>query len=402
MMAFATIDEALVELREGRMIVVVDDEDRENEGDLVLAAEQASSDAINFMATHGRGLICVALPGDRLDALRIPMMSVEANDTRYHTAFTVSVDVGRGTTTGISAQDRALTIRALADPVLQPEDLIKPGHIFPLRAREGGVLQRRGHTEAAVDLPRLAGLYPAGAICEILNEDGSMARLPQLQRYADHHGLKIISIEDLVAYRRQRERHVTRLVQTRMPTRHGVFTSIVYEDPEGDGHPIALTMGDVSGGGPVLVRVQSECLTGEVFGSLRCDCGPQLEAAMAHIAAEGRGVILYLRQEGRGIGLANKLRAYALQDQGLDTVEANKCLGFPPDLRDFGVATRMLQDLGVREVRLLTNNPAKLAGIENGSIHVVARVPLVVAPNPKNGAYLRTKRDKMQHMLDVG
>ena len=400
-MVFSTIDDALYELRAGRMMVVVDDQDRENEGDLVLAAEKATPDAINFMARYGRGLICVALPGERLDELGIPMMSTETKDTRYHTAFTVSVDLRQGTTTGISAQDRALTIRALADPLTRPKELTRPGHIFPLRAREGGVLGRRGHTEAAVDLARLAGLYPAGAICEILNDDGTMARLPQLQEYAAHHGLEIIRIEDLVAHRRQHEQGTRRIAQTRLPTRHGEFTSIVYEDMQEEGHPVALVMGDVADERPVLVRVQSECLTGEVFGSLRCDCGPQLETAMAQIAAEGRGVILYLRQEGRGIGLANKLRAYALQDQGLDTVEANRCLGFPPDLREYGVAARMLQELGVRSVRLLTNNPAKLAGLENGRIRVIERVPLVIKPNMENGAYLRTKRDKMKHLLDI-
>ena len=401
-MPLTAIEEALADLQTGRMVVVVDDEDRENEGDLVMAAEKVTPEAVNFMAAYGRGLICVALPGERLDALHLPMMvSSDGNASRFHTAFTVSVDLRHGTTTGISAHDRALTIRALVDPETRPEDLTRPGHIFPLRARDGGVLVRTGHTEAAVDLCRLAGLSPAGVLCEILADDGTMARLPELERYATRHGLKMISVKDLVAYRHRHERSATRLVQTRLPTQQGEFTLLAYQDSSNGAHHLALLMGDVADGRPVLVRVHSACLTGEVFGSLRCDCGPQLATALELISAEGRGVLLYLRQEGRGIGLYNKLRAYALQDEGLDTVEANECLGLPADLRDYGVAAQILVDLGVREVRLLTNNPDKLASLEEGGLRVVERVPLVIPPNEENCAYLRTKRDKMRHLLNI-
>ena len=401
-MPLTAIEEALADLQTGRMVVVVDDEDRENEGDLVMAAEKVTPEAVNFMAAYGRGLICISLPGERLDALCLPMMvSSDDNASRFHTAFTVSVDLRHGTTTGISAHDRTLTIRALADPDTRPEDLTRPGHIFPLRARDGGVLVRTGHTEAAVDLCRLAGLGPAGVICEILSDDGTMARFPELERYAIRHGLKMISVKDLVAYRHRHERPVTRLVQTRLPTQQGEFTLLAYQDSSNGAHHLALLMGDVADGRPVLVRVHSACLTGEVFGSLRCDCGPQLATALELISAEGRGVLLYLRQEGRGIGLYNKLRAYALQDEGLDTVEANECLGLPADLRDYGVAAQILVDLGVREVRLLTNNPDKLASLEEGGLRVVERVPLVIPPNEENCAYLRTKRDKMRHLLNI-
>jgi 3,4-dihydroxy 2-butanone 4-phosphate synthase/GTP cyclohydrolase II len=384
------------------MIVVVDDEDRENEGDLVLAAEKVTPEAINFMTLHGRGLICVALPAERLGALRIPMMtSSGANTSRFETAFTVSVDARHGTTTGISAYDRAATVRALADPATNPEDLVMPGHIFPLRAREGGVLVRAGHTEAAVDLASLVGLSPAGVICEILNEDGSMARLPQLETFAATHGLKIISIADLIAHRRRHEKLVNCVAQARLPTRHGEFTIMAYEDAVTGRHHLALVMGDVDDGRPVLVRVHSECLTGEVFGSLRCDCGPQLDQAMAIIGAEGRGVVLYMRQEGRGIGLCNKLRAYALQEQGLDTVEANEQLGFPADLRDYGTGAQILADLGLHELLLLTNNPRKVVGLEGYGMQVVERVPLVIPPTPENRAYLLTKQEKLGHLLEV-
>jgi len=385
------------------MIIVVDDEDRENEGDLVLAAEKVTPEAINFMTLRGRGLICVALPAERLEALRIPMMTPGGvNTSRFGTAFTVSVDARHGTTTGISAHDRAITVRALTDPATTPEDLAMPGHIFPIRAREGGVLVRSGHTEAAVDLARLVGLYPAGVICEILNEDGSMARLPQLEDFAATHGLKIISIADLIAYRRRHEKLVRRVAQARLPTRHGEFTIMAYEDTITGLHHLALVMGDVNDGEPVLVRAHSECLTGEVFGSLRCDCGPQLERAMEIIGAEGRGVILYMRQEGRGIGLCNKLRAYALQEQGLDTVEANEQLGFPADLRDYGTGAQILADLGLQELRLLTNNPRKVIGLEGYGMRVVERIPLIVSFTPENRAYLMTKQEKLGHILQVG
>jgi len=402
-MSIAKISEALEDFRAGRMIIVVDDEDRENEGDLVLAAEKVTPEAINFMTLRGRGLICVALPAERLEALRIPMMTPEGvNTSRFGTAFTVSVDAQHGTTTGISAHDRAITVQALADPATTPEDLAMPGHIFPIRAREGGVLVRSGHTEAAVDLARLVGLYPAGVICEILNEDGSMARLPQLEDFAATHSLKIISIADLIAYRRRHEKLVRRVAQARLPTRHGEFKIMAYEDTITGLHHLALVMGDVNDGEPVLVRAHSECLTGEVFGSLRCDCGPQLDRAMEIIGAEGRGVILYMRQEGRGIGLCNKLRAYALQEQGLDTVEANEQLGFPADLRDYGTGAQILADLGLRELRLLTNNPRKVIGLEGYGMRVVERIPLIVSLTPENRAYLMTKQEKLGHILQVG
>ncbi|NOZ27558.1 MAG: bifunctional 3,4-dihydroxy-2-butanone-4-phosphate synthase/GTP cyclohydrolase II [Chloroflexi bacterium] len=401
-MALATIEQALEELRAGRMIIVVDDEGRENEGDLVMAAEKVSPEAVNFMAAHGRGLICVALTGDRLDALRIPMMvPSDGNTSRFQTAFTVSVDARHGITTGISAPDRAITIRALVDPATRPEDLVMPGHVFPLRAREGGVLERAGHTEAAVDLARLAGLRPAGVICEILAEDGSMARMPDLEAFAAAHRLKIVRVADLIAYRRQHERWVRRVAQAHLPTRHGTFAILAYEEAATGACHLALVMGEVDDDRPVLVRVHSECLTGEVFGSQRCDCGPQLDLAMQRIGAEGRGVVLYLRQEGRGIGLCNKLHAYALQEQGMDTVEANEQLGFPPDLRDYSVGAQILLDLGVRELRLLTNNPRKVAGLAEYGLHVVERIPLVVQPTPENRFYLRTKREKLGHLLET-
>lgn len=401
-MAIVTLPEALEDLRAGRMIIVVDDEDRENEGDLVLAAEKVTPEAINFMTLHGRGLICVALPAERLEALRIPMMTPpDANTSRFGTAFTVSVDARHDTTTGISAYDRATTVRALADPATKPDGLVMPGHIFPLRAREGGVLVRAGHTEAAVDLARLVGFSPVGVICEILNEDGSMARLPQLETFAATHGLKIISIADLIAYRRRHEKLVRCVAQARLPTRYGEFTILAYEDTITGLNHLALVVGDVDDGRPVLVRVHSECLTGEVFGSLRCDCAPQLERAMEIIGAEGRGVVLYMRQEGRGIGLCNKLRAYALQEQGLDTVEANERLGFPPDLRDYGTGAQILADLGLRELRLLTNNPRKVVGLEGYGMRVVERIPLVIPPTPENRAYLLAKQEKLGHLLEV-
>ncbi len=401
-MAMATIPEALEDLRAGRMIIVVDDEDRENEGDLVIAAEKATPEAINFMTLHGRGLICVALPGERLDALGIPMMAPSgANNSRFGTAFTVSVDARHGTTTGISASDRSITARALADPDTQPEDLAMPGHIFPIRAREDGVLTRVGHTEAAVDLAGLAGLSPAGVICEILSEDGSMARLPQLEILAAKLDLKMITVADLVIYRGQHESLIRRMAQASLPTRFGEFTIQAYEDSLSGAHHMALVMGDVADGQPTLVRVHSECLTGDVFSSLRCDCGSQLQRAMAVIGTEGRGVILYMRQEGRGIGLLNKLLAYSLQEEGSDTVEANEQLGFAPDLRDYGISAQILDDLGVRRLRLLTNNPSKVVGLEDHGIEVVERVPLIIPPTQENCTYLRTKQVKMGHLLHI-
>jgi 3,4-dihydroxy 2-butanone 4-phosphate synthase/GTP cyclohydrolase II len=401
-MPLATIPKALEDLKAGHMIIVVDDEDRENEGDLVMAAEKVTPEAINFMTLHGRGLICVPMTAERLEALRIPMMTTpDANTSRFGTAFTISVDAQHGTTTGISAQDRAITVQALVDPATKPEDLARPGHIFPLRTSEGGVLVRAGQTEAAVDLARLAGLTPAGILCEIMAEDGTMARLPQLEVFAATHSLKIVSVADLIAYRRRHEKLVRRVAEAHLPTCYGGFIILAYEDTTTGTHHLALVMGDVADGRPVLVRAHSECLTGEVFGSLRCDCGPQLERAMAIIGTEERGVILYMRQEGRGIGLCNKLRAYALQEQGMDTVEANEQLGFPPDQRDYGIGAQILADLGVRDLRLLTNNPRKVVGLEGYGMRVVERVPLVVPPTPENRAYLQTKQEKLGHLLKV-
>jgi 3,4-dihydroxy 2-butanone 4-phosphate synthase/GTP cyclohydrolase II len=398
MTGFATIEEALEELQQGRIIVVVDDEDRENEGDLVMAADKATPEAVNFMATHGRGLICVPMTGERLDELKLGMMVAE-NTAPMGTAFTVTVDARRGVTTGTSAYDRAVTIRTLVDPQMRAEDLTVPGHIFPLRAKEGGVLRRAGHTEAAVDLARMAGCYPAGVICEVLDDDGGMARLPQLAELAKRFGLRMITIKDLIEYRTRKEKLVRRIAATRLPTDFGEFTAVAYEATVYDRVHLALVMGDVVGDAPVLVRMHSECLTGDVFHSMRCDCGSQLLKAMAVIKEAGRGVIVYLRQEGRGIGLHNKVRAYALQDQGLDTVEANQALGFKADLRDYGIGAQILVDLGLRQLRLLTNNPSKRAGLEGYGLQVVERVPLEVPSNPENRKYLITKRNKLGHLL---
>jgi 3,4-dihydroxy 2-butanone 4-phosphate synthase/GTP cyclohydrolase II len=395
---FAKVDEAIEEIREGRMVIVCDDEDRENEGDLVLAAQFATPAAVNFMATHGRGLVCLSLTSERCAELGLELMTAREDDP-FKTAFTVSIDAREGTTTGISAAERANTIQvAIADDTT-PDDLIHGGHVFPLQAKSGGVLERAGHTEAAVDLARLAGLIPAGVICEIQNEDGTMARVPELVGYAARHGLKMLTIADLIAYRRRHDRLVERVVATSLPTGFGTFDVVGYCELGEGKHHVALVKGDVAGGDDVLVRVHSECLTGDVFHSLRCDCGEQLESALAMIEQEGRGVLLYLSQEGRGIGLLNKLRAYKLQEEGLDTVEANLQLGLPDDLRDYGIGAQILADLGLTSIRILTNNPRKIRGLVGHGLTVTEQVPIEHLPNPHNEAYLRAKRDRMGHIL---
>ena len=399
-MGLATIPEAIEDIKAGKFIIIVDDEGRENEGDLAIAAEKVTPEAINFMAKHARGLICLPIIGKRLDELRIPLM-VGENTSKFSTAFTVSVEAKHRVSTGISASDRAETIKAVIDPLTKPEDLVRPGHMFPLRARDGGVLVRAGHTEAIVDLAKLAGLYPAGVICEILNEDGSMARLPQLEVMSEKFGIRIAFVADLIAYRRRHEKLVHRVAEAKLPTGYGEFTAIAYKsDIDPDEH-LALVMGDITTEAPVLVRVHSECVTGDVFGSLRCDCGEQIALAMKSIAREGRGVFLYMRQEGRGIGFHNKLRAYALQDKGLDTVEANLSLGFAPDLRDYGIGAQILADLGLHEIRLLTNNPKKVIGLEGYGLKVVETIPVITTPNPHNLHYLETKREKLGHLLEI-
>ncbi len=395
---FASIEEAIREIRRGRMVIVVDDEDRENEGDLIMAADLVTPETINFMATHGRGLICVALTSERLEDLDIHSM-VTNNTAKLSTAFTVSVDAVSGTTTGISAHDRSQTVRVLIDPATRPSDLARPGHVFPLRSERGGVLTRAGHTEASVDLARLAGLAPAGVLCEIMSTDGTMARVPELLEMAVRFDLRVVTIKDLIAFRRRIEFLVTKVVETRFPTRFGDFQLHLYKSRVDEHHHLAIVKGDVADGEPVLVRAHSQCLTGDLFHSLRCDCGDQLEKALHQIEDEGRGVLIYMRQEGRGIGLANKIRAYALQDRGRDTVQANEDLGFDADLRDYGVGAQILWDLGVRKIRLLTNNPKKVVGLAGHGLEVTERLPLVVPPNESNARYLQTKRDKLGHLL---
>jgi len=398
-MPLATIEEAISDIQAGRMVIIVDDEDRENEGDLYCAAEHVTPDIINFMATHGRGLICLSLSGERLDQLGIPMM-VSDNTSAFGTAFCVSIEARENITTGISAHDRAQTILTAIDENTKPDDLARPGHIFPLRAKDGGVLRRAGQTEASVDLSRLAGLKPAGVICEIMNADGTMSRLHQLEPFAEKHDLKIVSVADLIAYRMENESFVRRAASPSLPTTFGDFTMIAYENDRDSHTHIALVKGNVGDGEPVLCRVHSECLTGDIFGSQRCDCGPQLHRALEKIEEEGRGVLLYLRQEGRGIGLVNKLRAYEVQDQGLDTVDANLHLGFKEDLRDYGIGAQILYDLGVRRMRLMSNNPTKFIALRGYGLEIVERVAIEIEPNENNAAYLETKKRRMGHMLE--
>jgi 3,4-dihydroxy 2-butanone 4-phosphate synthase/GTP cyclohydrolase II len=400
-MAVSSIDEALLDIRKGKIVILVDDEDRENEGDLCMAAEKVTAQGINFMAKHGRGLICLSLQEEKADELQLSPM-VSTNTSRFGTAFTVSIEAKRGVTTGISAADRATTVlTAIADGA-KPEDLARPGHIFPLRAKSGGVLVRTGQTEGSVDLARLAGLKPSGVICEVMNDDGTMARMPDLEIFAKKHTLKIITIADLIRYRLQNETMVRRAAVTNLPTIYGGdFTAFAYENDVDHQQHMALVKGEISPDRPVLVRVHSECLTGDVFGSQRCDCGEQLHTAMRLVAKEGSGVIVYMHQEGRGIGLINKMKAYALQDQGKDTVEANEALGFAPDLRDYGLGAQILRDLGVRKIRLMTNNPKKIVGLQGYGLEVVERIPIEIIPGQRNLAYLRTKKTKLGHLLTL-
>ncbi len=399
-MGLATISEAIEDIKAGKFVIVVDDEDRENEGDLIMAADKVTPEAINFMAVHGRGLICMPVTGQRLDELKIPMM-VSNNTSKFTTPFAVAVEAREGTTTGISAADRARTVQVMVDPRTKPEDILMPGHMFPLRAKDGGVLVRAGQTEATIDLTKLAGLQPAGVLCEIMNEDGTMARMPQLEVFAKEHNLKIISVADLIAYRFRHETLVQRVAEAKLPTPYGEFTVIAYKSQTDPDEHLAMVMGDVATDEPVLVRVHSQCLTGDVFGSLRCDCGEQVRMAMKKVAEEGRGVILYMRQEGRGIGIHNKIKAYALQDQGMDTVEANLSLGFKADHRTYGTGAQILVDLGIRNMRLMTNNPKKMSGLESYGLKITEQLPLTTTPNVYNRRYLQTKQKKMGHLLNV-
>ena len=399
-MPFSSIPEAIDDIRAGRMVVVVDDEDRENEGDLTVAAEKVTPEVINFMARFGRGLICLPMTGERLDELRIPLMvQDEENSARFGTAFCVPIEAKQGTTTGISAGDRARTVLAAIDPATKPADLARPGHMFPLRAVSGGVLVRAGQTEAAVDLARLAGLYPAGVICEIMDEDGTMARVPKLEAFCRTHGLRMITVKDLIQYRMSHERLVRKIAEANLPTGYGPFRIHAYESLIDGQHHVALTLGDIGAEDPAVVRVHSQCLTGDIFASSRCDCGEQLHRALELIAREERGVLLYLRQEGRGIGLVHKIMAYQLQDQGQDTVEANETLGFKPDQRDYGIGAQILVELGVQRIRLLTNNPRKFVGLEGYGLKIVERLPLEVPPSDASRRYLRTKKEKLGHIL---
>jgi 3,4-dihydroxy 2-butanone 4-phosphate synthase/GTP cyclohydrolase II len=397
---FATIEQAIEEIRRGRMVIVVDDEDRENEGDLTIAAEKVNPDAINFMARYGRGLICLTLTEERCNQLELPLM-VETNTSPYGTAFTVSIEARGKISTGISAADRSATVLTAIDPRTRPEDLLRPGHIFPLRARRGGVLKRAGQTEASVDLAKLAGLNPSGVICEVMNDDGSMARVPDLTLFAAEHGLLIVTVADLISYRLRHETLVKEVASPRLPTEYGEFRIHAYRSDVTGDENVALVMGTIDPDEPILVRVHSQCLTGDIFGSARCDCGPQLHQALSRIGAEGRGIVLYLLQEGRGIGLINKLRAYELQDQGKDTVEANEHLGFRPDQRDYGIGAQILRNLGVRKMRLMTNNPSKYIALDGYGLEIVERVQLEVPPTDMSRDYLRTKREKLGHLLKL-
>ena len=398
-MPLCSLEEGLEELKAGRFLIVVDDENRENEGDLVMAAEMVTPEAVNFCVTHARGLLCVPVIGERLDELQVPLMVIENGSEKNQTAFTVSIDYNVDTTTGISAGDRAATILAMMDSATKPGDFTRPGHIFPLRYHPGGVLARAGHTEAAVDLCEMAGMYPAGVICEVMAEDGSMQRLPQLEDFAEEHGLKILSIAQIIAHRRRTERLIERVAEARLPTRYGKFTAFAYKSHVDADEHIALTIGEWSADEPVLVRIHSECLTGDVFGSMRCDCGAQVDLALKQISEAGNGIFLYMRQEGRGIGLHNKIKAYSLQDQGLDTIEANETLGFEPDLRHYGVGAQILLDLGARKLNLLTNNPKKVVGLSGFDLEIVDRIPVEAEVTDENRTYLNTKKARMGHIL---